>query len=245
MPTIADNLALVRDRIAAAARRSGRAASSVRLVAVSKNQPVAAIAQACAAGQRDFGENRVQEALAKLPDAPPGIVWHMIGHVQNNKAKQVPGLFQFVHSVDSVRLLETLDRHAQAAGRTVDVLLQANLSGESTKAGVQDLAALEPLLAAALTCRALRPVGLMTIPDPACGEAQTRAVFRRLRESLERLQAACGAGPAFCELSMGMSHDYEWAIAEGATLVRIGTAVFGPRPAAAVHGSCAPLAGRP
>jgi len=241
MPTIADNLALVRDRIAAATRRCGRPTSSVRLVAVSKGQSVAAIAQAYAAGQRDFGENRVQEALAKRPDAPPGIVWHMIGHVQVNKAKQVPGLFQFVHSVDSVRLLEALDRHAVAAGRTVDVLLQANLSGESSKAGVRDTAGLEPLLAAALICRALRPVGLMTTPDPAGGEAQTRAVFRRLREALESLRVACGAGQIFRELSMGMSHDYEWAIAEGATLVRIGTAIFGPRPVAEGRGPGAPL----
>jgi pyridoxal phosphate enzyme (YggS family) len=232
MPTIADNLALVRERIAAAARRSGRPASSVRLIAVSKTHPVSAIAQAFAAGQREFGENRVQEALAKQPHAPAGIAWHLIGHVQSNKAKLVPGAFLAVHSVDSVRLIEALDRHAQAAGRTLDVLLQANLSGEATKSGVADLEALEPLLAAALKCRGLKPVGLMTIPDPAFGEAETRAVFGRLRESLDRLRSACGAGAAFCELSMGMTHDYEWAIEEGATLVRVGTAVFGPRPAA-------------
>ena len=232
MPTIAENLAHVRDRIAAAARRSGRQASSVRLVAVSKSHPVSAIVEAFAAGQRDFGENRVQEALAKQPEAPAGIVWHLIGHLQSNKAKLVPGAFQAVHSVDSVRLLEALNRHAQAAGRTLDVLLQANLSGEPSKSGVPDVAALAPLLTAALRSAALRPLGLMTIPDPALGEAETRAEFRRLRESLERLRSACGAGAAFRELSMGMSHDYEWAIEEGATLVRVGTAVFGPRPAA-------------
>jgi pyridoxal phosphate enzyme (YggS family) len=229
MPSIADNLALIRFRIAAAAKRSGRPASAVRLIAVSKTHPASAVAEAFAAGQREFGENRVQEGLAKQPECPQGITWHLIGHLQSNKAKLVPGAFACVHSVDSVRLAEALDRSAQAAGTTIQVLLQANLSGEATKSGIQDIAALEPLLAAMLKCPALRPVGLMTLPDPAYNEVQTREVFARMRALLETLRASCGAGPGFCELSMGMSHDYEWAVEEGATFVRVGTALFGQR----------------
>jgi pyridoxal phosphate enzyme (YggS family) len=231
MPSIAENLAQVRARIATAACRSGRAAASVRLIAVSKTHPAAAVAEAFAAGQVDFGENRVQEALEKIPHAPPGAVWHLVGHLQGNKSRLVPGAFRMVHSLDSVRLAEALDRHAQAAACTVAVLLQANLSGEASKSGVTDAAALEGLLAAALRCKGLKPVGLMTIPDPAGGEARTRAAFARLRELLERLRSACGAGAEFRELSMGMSQDFEWAIEEGATLVRVGTAIFGARAA--------------
>jgi len=231
MPSIAENLAQVRSRIAAAAGRSGRAADSVRLIAVSKTHPATAVAEACAAGQVEFGENRVQEALEKIPQSPPGAIWHLVGHLQSNKARFVPGAFRMVHSLDSVRLAEALARHAEAAGRTVEVLLQANLSGEASKSGVPDGAALEPLLAATLRCPRLKPVGLMTIPDPAGGEGRTRAAFARLRELLGRLRDSCGAGADFRELSMGMSQDYEWAIEEGATLVRVGTAIFGVRSA--------------
>ena len=229
MPSIAENLTQVRSRIAASAGRAGRAADSVRLIAVSKTHPAAAVAEAFAAGQVEFGENSVQEALDKIPHAPPGAIWHLVGHLQGNKARFVPGAFSLVHSLDSVRLAEALNHHAEAAGRTVAVLLQANLSGETSKSGVTDPAALEPLLAAALRCPRLKPVGLMTIPDPAAGEASTRAAFARLRELLGRLRDSCGAGADFRELSMGMSQDFEWAIEEGATLVRVGTAIFGAR----------------
>lgn len=234
MPSIAENLASVRDRISEAARHAGRSVSSVRLIAVSKAHPASAVAEAFAAGQRDFGENRVQEALDKMLGVPAEATWHLIGHLQSNKAKRVPGSFVMVHTVDSARLALALDRYARAGGvqtvaRPLDVLLQANVTGEATKSGVRDEEALEPLLRAVLGCPSLRPVGLMTIPDPAHDERATRAVFSRLREALERLRSACGTGPAFRELSMGMSHDFEWAISEGATLVRIGTAIFGAR----------------
>jgi pyridoxal phosphate enzyme (YggS family) len=227
--SIAERLAQVQARIAEAARRSGRPASAVRLIAVSKTHPASSVAAACAAGQLEFGENRVQEALEKMPQSPPEAVWHLIGHLQSNKAKLVPGAFRMVHTVDSIKLAEALDRHAQAVGATVEVLLQANLTGEATKSGVQDAAALEPLLAAVLRCPALAARGLMTMPDPGYDERRTRAVFARLRELLARLRADCAAGPAFCDLSMGMSRDFEWAIEEGATLVRVGTAIFGGR----------------
>jgi len=227
--TIAARLADVRARIAEAARRSGRPASAVRLIAVSKTHPASAVAEAYAAGQREFGENRVQEALEKMPASPPDVIWHLIGHLQSNKAKLVPGAFRVVHTVDSIKLAQTLDRHAQAAGASVEVLLQANLTGEATKSGVADAAALAPLLAAVLACPALKATGLMTIPDPAYDERRTRQVFARMNELLERLRTACAPGPAFCELSLGMSHDFEWAVEEGATLVRVGTAIFGAR----------------
>jgi hypothetical protein len=229
MPTIAENLTRVRARIAEAARRSGRPASAVRLIAVSKTQPAAAVAEAFAAGQREFGENRVQEALEKVPHCPPGIAWHFIGHVQSNKAKLLPGVFRCVHALDSIRVAEALSRHVPPDAPPLAVLVQANLTGEASKSGVRDADALAPLVTAVLRCPGLTPAGLMTIPDPAFDEAQTRAVYARLRELLERLRAACGAPDSFRELSMGMSHDFEWAIAEGATLVRVGTAIFGAR----------------
>jgi pyridoxal phosphate enzyme (YggS family) len=232
MPSIAENLARVRGRVADAVRRSGRPADAVRLVAVSKTHSAAAVAEAFAAGQREFGENRVQEALGKMPQCPEGAVWHLVGHLQSNKAKLVPGAFALVHSVDSLRLAETLNRHAQAAGYTVNVLIQVNLTGEASKSGVHEAAEVEPLVTGVMASPALRPLGLMTIPDPSYDEVRTRAVFARMRELLERLRSACGAGPTFCELSMGMSQDFEWAIEEGATLVRVGTAIFGSRPAA-------------
>jgi len=185
--------------------------------------------EAYSAGQRDFGENRAQEALAKQPDCAADITWHFIGHLQSNKAKQVPGAFAYVHSVDSIRLAEALNRHALAAGTTLRVLLQANLTGESSKSGIVAAEDLAGLLRATLIHPALRPVGLMTLPDPAYSEAQTRKVFAGLRTLLDELRSTCGAGQDFCELSMGMSHDFEWAILEGATFVRIGTAIFGER----------------
>jgi len=230
---LAENLAAVRERVAAAARRSGRSAEAVTLVAVSKTKPLAAVVAAWEAGQRDFGENRVQEALGKIADAPPGLVWHMIGHLQANKARLVPGRFAMVHSVDSARLAHALqkamERHADP-GRTLDVLIQLNWTGETTKSGVADEAGLRDLVAEVGACPALRLRGLMTMPDPALGEAETRRHFAQVARLRERLQADLGLGPAFDALSMGMTHDFEWAIEEGATIVRVGTAIFGARP---------------
>jgi PLP dependent protein len=229
MPSIAENLAQIHDQIAGAARKSSRAPSAVRLIAVSKTHPASAVAEAYAAGQREFGENRIQEALAKQPDCPAGAAWHLIGHLQSNKARLVPSTFQAVHSIDSLRVAEALSRHVVAGASPLQVLLQVNLSGEATKSGTQDRAVLEALALAVKGLPGLDLSGLMTIPDPAYSEAQTRRVFTRLHESLEHLRSACGLGSGFRELSMGMSHDFGWAIEEGATLVRVGTAIFGPR----------------
>ncbi|MBI3992789.1 MAG: YggS family pyridoxal phosphate-dependent enzyme [Candidatus Lambdaproteobacteria bacterium] len=229
-PAIAENLAAVRATIAEAARRSGRRAEDVRLIAVSKTKPLADILAAWRAGQQDFGENRVQEALGKMDQAPPELRWHLIGHLQSNKARLVPGRFAVVQSVDSERLAQALARHAEAAGVRQPIMVQLNWSGEDTKSGVTDLDALRVLVAAIAGLPALALTGLMTIPDPACSEAQTRAHYAQVRAALATLQREFALGPDFRELSMGMSHDYAWAIEEGATVVRVGTAIFGARP---------------
>lgn len=228
-PSIAENLAAVRRRMAEAARRAGRPPESVTLIAVSKGQPAPAVREALAAGQRVFGENRVQEALAKIAAVGPGPEWHLIGHVQTNKARHVPGAFQMVHSVDSARLAQALERHVPPGAPPLRVLLQLNLHREPTKSGAQDWEALCALLEAVMRLPRLAAKGVMTIPDPALTESQTRAHFAAVRGMLERLQRQYAPGPGFRELSMGMSHDFEWAIEEGATLVRVGTAIFGPR----------------
>ncbi|HUJ73483.1 MAG TPA: YggS family pyridoxal phosphate-dependent enzyme [bacterium] len=220
----------MRQRIADAARRGGRDPGSVRLIAVSKTQPAAAVLEAHQAGQVDFGENRVQEALDKMAGLPATLAWHLIGHLQTNKARLVPGAFACVHSLDSERLARELERHAAARGLRVPVLLQINLSGEASKSGLASPEEARVLLAQLHDLPHLQPIGLMTIPDPAFDEPRTRALFARLRELLEALRRQEGIGPEFRELSMGMSHDYAWAIEEGATLVRVGSAIFGPRP---------------
>lgn len=229
-PDIAANLAQVRERISAAAVRAGRNPQAVRLVAVSKTKPADAVRQALAAGQVLFGENRVQEALEKIDEIGSGPQWHLIGHLQSNKARFVPGRFAMVESVDSARLAQQLDRHAAAADLILNILLQLNWQGESSKAGVLDESELQALLEAVLACGNLRVCGLMTIPDPALDEQGTRGVYAEMRNQLERLASSLKPGPQFRELSMGMSHDYELAIEEGATLVRVGTAIFGARP---------------
>ena len=229
--SIADNLADVRERIAEAARRAGRAPESVRLIAVSKTQPAAAVLEAYRAGQRLFGENRVQEALAKMAETGPGPEWHLIGHLQSNKAKSVPGRFAALHSLDSEPLAVALQRHAEAAQVPLPVLIQLNPAREASKAGITEEAGLRRLVERVRAdCPRLVLTGLMTIPPPDLPEAQTRAIYARIRALHAGLRAEFGLGEAFRELSMGMSHDYPWAIAEGATLVRVGRAIFGARP---------------
>jgi pyridoxal phosphate enzyme (YggS family) len=228
--SVADNLARVNARIAEAAKAAGRSPEEITLIAVSKEKPAEAVAEALRAGQRIFGENRVQEALAKIEAVPREAEWHLIGHLQSNKARMIPNRFAAVHTLDSERLAHALNRHAEAAGIVLDVFLQLNLAAEPTKSGVKTLAELGPLLEAALGCGALRLRGLMTLPDPTLSEGETRRHFGEVRELQNKVRAEFGLGPAFSELSMGMSHDFEWAIAEGATMVRVGTAIFGARP---------------
>jgi pyridoxal phosphate enzyme (YggS family) len=230
--SIAGNLALVRARIAAAAQRSGRDPAGVTLVAVSKTFGIGAVREAAASGQRDFGENRVQEALLKIaqPVEVP-VRWHLIGHLQSNKARKAAPAFACIHSVDSVDLLEKLD--AAAAGRgaedgPLDLFVQVDLAGEKTKSGAPPEAA-ERLVTAAPAARHVRVAGLMLVPPWNEDPEQTRPWFIRLREFRDRLLDK-GVDPGTLRhLSMGMSHDYEAAIEEGATIVRVGTAIFGKR----------------
>ena len=225
---LAENLAGIEQRIAAACSRAKRERSSVTLVAVSKNHLSEAVAEAVRLGVSVFGENRVQEAKAKIPMCPGRARWHLIGHLQSNKARDAVQLFDMIESVDSLHLAEELNRRAEQAAKTLPILLQANVAAEATKFGYPP----ERLLAdfeAINRFHNLEIHGLMTIapwtPDPE----KVRPVFRKLRELKERCEQKLGA--PLPHLSMGMSGDFEVAIEEGATLVRIGTALFGPRPA--------------
>jgi pyridoxal phosphate enzyme (YggS family) len=231
---IADRVAAVRERIARAAERASRPPGSVTLVAVSKTFPADAVRSAFAAGVRDFGENRVQEAEPKIRalggPAGAGPRWHLIGHLQSNKARRAAVLFDAVHSVDSLDIGRRLARAAQEAGRELRALVQVDLAGEQTKFGLPE-PELMGALAALRGTAGIRVEGLMLLP-PFCDDPERgRPFFRRLRALLDE---AAGAGLlAGRELSMGMSHDFEVAIDEGATMVRVGTAIFGDREAAA------------
>jgi pyridoxal phosphate enzyme (YggS family) len=230
--TIADRLAGIRGRIAAAARSAGRDPSSIRLVAVSKTFPIEAIREAYAAGQREFGENRVQEALQKIAAAAGDnleIRWHLLGHLQTNKAKKAAPAFSTIHSVDSVELLQKIDAAAADAGRTPELLIQIDLAAEATKFGLPP-ADVPQLFDAAVGCRAARVVGLMTLPPIPESPEDARPWLRRLRDLRDQWLAAGVPASMLAELSMGMSGDFEVAIEEGSTMVRIGTAIFGSRP---------------
>jgi pyridoxal phosphate enzyme (YggS family) len=227
---IAANLAAVRARIAHAAAASRRAPEDIRLVAVSKTFGLDEIRAAIAAGQRDFGENRVQEALPKI-EALAGettLRWHLIGHLQSNKAKKAARPFDAIHSIDSVDLLRIVDEAAREHRRTPELLIQVDLAGEATKYGAPVEVARQ-ILQAAPSLTAGRIVGLMVLPPFFDDPEATRPYFRRLRELRDTLLAEGAPGPMLRELSMGMSHDFEIAIAEGATMVRVGTAIFGSR----------------
>jgi pyridoxal phosphate enzyme (YggS family) len=226
----------VRGRIDAAARSAGRDPSSVRLVAVSKTFPIDAVREAYNAGQRDFGENRVQEALQKIAQSTDlQIRWHLLGHLQTNKARKAAAPFAMIQSVDSVELIEKLDRGAEESGRALELLIQVDLAGEATKFGARP-GEVPRLFEAAAACRAARVVGLMTLPPVPDTPEDARPWFRQLRD-LRDGWLASGVPPAMLrELSMGMSGDFEVAVQEGATLVRVGTAIFGSRHADEQHG---------
>ncbi len=228
-------LEAVRERIRAAAARAGRRPEEIALVGAAKTQSAAAVVAAARAGLANVGENYVQEARSKIPKVrekleargDPVPRWHYIGRLQRNKARDVVRLFDVVETVDSVALAAELDRRARGAERTLDILLQVNLSEEPNKGGaVCD--ALPELVAACADSPNLRTIGLMTIPALAPDPEANRPVYARLRELAETLGPAAG-GEALRELSMGMSGDFEVAIEEGATIVRVGTAIFGAR----------------
>jgi pyridoxal phosphate enzyme (YggS family) len=226
---ISNRLADVRVRIDAAARSVGRDPASVRLIAVSKTFPLPLIRDAYAAGQRDFGENRVQEALQKIGSATDlEIRWHLLGHLQTNKARKAAPAFAAIHSVDSAELLLKLDAAAADAGATPELLIQVDLAGEATKHGVPP-ADVPRLFDAAAGCRAAGVAGLMTLPPFPDTPEDARPYFKRLRELRDGWRAAGVPAAMLRELSMGMSGDFEVAVQEGATMVRVGTAIFGSR----------------
>jgi hypothetical protein len=230
--SVAANIASVQERITAAARRAGRQPEEIALMAVSKTQPPERIREAYVAGQRLFGENRVQEFTAKnnaLRDLHAA-EWHMIGHLQSNKAAKTAELFRSVDSVDSLKLAEKLDAAADLLGRKLDVLVEINVGGEAAKSGVAPhSSALEELLMAAARLKALVFRGLMTVPPWSDDPQDARSYFRKLRELRDAIAARRLAAVAVDQLSMGMSHDFEVAIEEGSTCVRVGTAIFGER----------------
>ena len=229
MQDIVGNLAAIRERVAAAAAAAGRPPDDIRLLAVSKTFSADHVRAAHAAGQRDFGENKVQEALQKIGEtADLDIRWHLIGHLQSNKAKKAAPAFAAIHSVDSVDLLQRIDAAAADAGKTPELFIQVDLAGETTKFGAGE-AEVPAIARAAMECRAARLRGLMLLPPWFDDPEQARPYFRRLRELRQRLVEDGIDGSKLRELSMGMSHDFEVAIQEGATLVRVGTAIFGKR----------------
>ena len=226
MTQIARNLEEVRRRIAGAARRAGRDPAAVKLVAVSKTVDLERIKAARDAGQQIFGENYLQEARGKIEALGPGACWHFIGHLQTNKAKAAVELFHLIHSVDRLHLAQALEKAAAGQEKVQEILLQVNLAGEASKSGAPPEAG-PALLREIARLPHLRVVGLMTMPPWFDDPEAVRPYFRGLRELRERLlQLDLGPLP---ELSMGMSGDFEAAIEEGATLVRIGTAIFGRR----------------
>ena len=216
----------VQERIRAACARCGRDPATVHLIAVSKTHSAEQVAAVAACGLTVFGENRVQEALAKIPAAPSHLSWHLVGHLQRNKAHAAAGAFDLIHSVDSVRLLETLNQAGDEWGRTVRVLLEVNVSGEASKFGLPP-AEVPAVLAAANRLARIEVRGLMTIPPFTEDAERARPHFRRLRALRDQWRAE--TGHTLDELSMGMSHDLEIAIEEGAHWVRVGTSLFGAR----------------
>jgi len=225
---VAGNWRRVRDRAMAAAQRAGRDPGTVRVIAVSKTKPAALVESAIRAGARDIGENYVQEAATKIASVTSQATWHFIGHLQRNKARRAVELFDVIHTVDRAALATDLDRHACELGRRVHILLEVNIGGEATKNGVAP-DGVAALLDAMASCAALEVDGLMAIPPAASSLREVRSHFRMLRELRDRLLPSAPSNAPLAELSMGMTDDFEVAIEEGATMVRVGRAIFGRR----------------
>jgi PLP dependent protein len=226
--SIQANLQQVRECMEAACRRAGRNPAEVRLLAVSKTKPAALIEAAAAAGQTLFGENYVQEFLDKRELIQAPVEWHFIGALQTNKVKYLPGKVRLIHSVDRLSLAREIDRQWAKIDAVANILIQVNLGMESTKAGTEE-AELEALVRAAAALPRLRIRGLMALPPYLDDPEEVRPYFRRLRELATKVDALGIPGVTMAELSMGMSHDFEVAIEEGATLIRVGSAIFGER----------------
>lgn len=225
MPSIAANLQRVRSRIAQSAERAGRDPAQITLVAVVKGRPLDQVRELLDCGQRLFAENRIQEARSTIPQLPSDIEWHFIGHLQKNKAKDAVRLFSMIHSLDSLELAQVVNKIAERERRLLDCLIELNISGEETKQGLDPRNVL-PLLEQAPRLPHLRLRGLMTMAPHFPNPEDTRPVFHRLRLLRDRLAAYNLPGIFLDHLSMGMTNDFEIAIEEGATMVRIGTALF-------------------
>lgn len=226
MNSIAENLGRVREQIAQAAAKAGRAADEIELVAISKTHDAERIREAIEAGQSLFGESRVQEARVKIPELSSAIRWHFVGHLQKNKIRHALPLFELIHSIDSLALAQDMNRVADEEGLQPRVLLEVNLAGEGSKFGFKPDTVREEM-EALLALNRLSILGLMTIPPLAEEAEASRKYFVQLRELRERLQSEFHVDLA--QLSMGMTQDFAVAVEEGATLVRVGTAIFGER----------------
>jgi PLP dependent protein len=224
---IAQNLMRVREQIAQAAAKAGSVADEVALVAITKTHPVDKVREAIEAGHNLFGESRVQEARAKIPELPSNLRWHFVGHLQKNKIRHALPLFEMIHSVDSLGLAQEINRIAEEEGMHPRVLLEVNVAGEGSKFGFSP-EKLRDQMEALLALPRLSILGLMTIPPLAEEAEASRKYFVRLRELRDRLQTDFRVDLA--QLSMGMTQDFSVAVEEGATLVRVGTAIFGERP---------------
>lgn len=222
------NLKLVHERVETAALKAGRSPADVLLLAISKTKPADLIEEAAQAGQVHFGENRIQESREKIPQLRKGLIWHLVGHLQSNKAKYCPDLFEWIHSIDSVPLTLEVARRYREKEKVCKALVQVNVSGEQVKNGCEP-AETGKILAALLREEGIEPAGLMTIPPFDPDPEASRPWFRALRELREDLVSQGFPVEALKELSMGMTGDFDVAIEEGATIVRVGTAIFGAR----------------
>ena len=227
--SIKNKLNLVREKIDQMAIKSGRSPKDIKLVAVSKKISIELVHEATMAEQIAFGENFVQEALGKIEKLrSSNIEWHFIGHLQKNKARFCPGNFQWIHSVDSISLMQKIEACCALRNKKMNVLIQVNLSGEENKSGIQEWDDILKVSENIMLTKCLKFRGLMTIPAPNLTEKKTRKIYENLRNWRDKLKQELNA-PQITELSMGMSSDYHWAIMEGATIIRLGTAVFGAR----------------
>ena len=224
------NLAVVQQQLSQAAAKAGRSPEDIQLIAVSKTKPAEMINEAVLANHTAFGENMVQEAISKMSalNKIDNIEWHLIGHLQKNKVKFCPGNFQWIHSIDSIELAKKLEERCALKQQNINVLIQVNLSQEKSKYGVQQFDELFQLAETLHAEQWIKLRGLMTIPAPDLGETSTRKLFEKLRMWRDQLQNELDA-PEITELSMGMTADFQWAIQEGATMIRLGTAIFGSR----------------
>lgn len=227
MSKLSEQLIKVLNEVNETAAAAGREPETVKLLAVSKTFPAADVLEAYQAGQKEFGENRVQELEQKVPALPGDIVWHLIGHLQSNKAAKAAELADWIHSVDSVKLVKKLSDAAQKAGKILNILLEINVSGEESKYGIRSKEELFQVAEAAIAAPAIQWKGLMTMAPADAKGGELKAVFAGLRQMRDELEQKYSVN--LPELSMGMSGDYPAAIAEGATIVRIGTAIFGGR----------------